>query len=239
MAARDYRDAARASLVGKWGMGILLTFTALGVAGFCGLPLNFIQIFKIFPALETWMFSNLSNFNIFFAGMIIVLPVLNWSLTLAFLLPVRGRDLELKALTYGFHNFAKVWCLQFFLGLYTFLWSLLLIIPGIVKAYSYAMASYILADNPAMDANGAITRSRELMRGNKWRLFCLDLSFIGWGILACLSFGVGLLWLVPYQSVARAKFYDELSRADSQRIPESPVEQTPSSTDSSAGSENA
>lgn len=96
-------------------------------------------------------------------------------------------------------------------AVYTFLWTLLFIIPGIMKSYSYAMTSFVLADNPGMTANQAITRSKEIMKGRRWKLFCLELSFIGWAMLAVLTLGIGMLWLNPYQNAARAAFYRELT----------------------------
>lgn len=94
---------------------------------------------------------------------------------------------------------------------YTLLWTLLFIIPGIIAIYSYAMTSFVLADNPGMTANQAIKRSKELMKGRRWKLFCLELSFIGWSLLAVLTLGIGLLWLVPYMNASRAAFYRELT----------------------------
>ena len=96
-------------------------------------------------------------------------------------------------------------------GLYIFLWSLLFIIPGIVAGYSYAMTDYILAENPNLTASEAIQQSKTMMYGNRWRLFCLQFSFIGWDILATLAFGIGHLWLTPYKQAAYAAFYREIS----------------------------
>jgi len=96
-------------------------------------------------------------------------------------------------------------------ALYTFLWSLLFIIPGIVAGFSYAMTDYILAENPELTADEAITQSKEMMNGNRFRLFCLQFSFIGWDILATLAFGIGHLWLTPYKQAAYAAFYREVS----------------------------
>jgi uncharacterized membrane protein len=95
-------------------------------------------------------------------------------------------------------------------SLYTFLWSLLFIIPGIVKSCSYAMATYIRTDNPELDWRESIDESRELMRGHKMELFMLDLSFIGWYFVGVLCFGVGALWVQAYHQTARANFYNEL-----------------------------
>ena len=96
-------------------------------------------------------------------------------------------------------------------GIYVLLWSLLFIIPGIMASLSYAMTEYILAENPEMSASEAITLSKQMMDGNKWRLFCLDFSFIGWDILCSLTLGIGYLWLTPYKQTARAAFYREVS----------------------------
>ena len=95
--------------------------------------------------------------------------------------------------------------------LYMFLWSLLFIIPGIVAGYSYAMTDYILAENPNLTASEAIEQSKTMMYGNRWRLFCLQFSFIGWDILATLAFGIGHLWLTPYKQATYAAFYREVS----------------------------
>ena len=94
---------------------------------------------------------------------------------------------------------------------YTFLWSLLFLIPGIVKSYSYAMTYYIKLDHPEYTASQAIDESRKMMYGNKGKLFLLDLSFIGWAIVAVLCCcGIGGLWLTPYIEASRAHFYEEL-----------------------------
>ena len=95
-------------------------------------------------------------------------------------------------------------------NIFTFLWTLLFIIPGIVKSYSYSMTYYILADNPNLAPSEAIDMSKKMMHGNKWRLFCLDFSFIGWYLLCALTLGVLTLWITPYNMMARAQFYESL-----------------------------
>lgn len=95
--------------------------------------------------------------------------------------------------------------------IYIFFWTLLFVIPGIIAGFSYSMTKYILAEHPELTANEAITRSKEMMHGNKWRFFCLKLSFIGWDLLAMISFGIVNLWLVPYKEAAYAAFYREVS----------------------------
>ncbi len=97
-------------------------------------------------------------------------------------------------------------------GIYNFLWFLLLIIPGIVKFYAYRMVPYILADNPCIGANRAIELSKEMMNGNKFSLFVLDISFIGWYFLGALLFGIGVLFVNPYVNATEAELYLVLRR---------------------------
>lgn len=105
-------------------------------------------------------------------------------------------------------------------GIFVFLWSLLLIVPGIVKAYAYSQSYYVYKDMLAATPEGqpkprfrdAITRSRQLMVGHKWQLFVLQLSFIGWAILSGITMGIGQLWLVPYTYGTFANYYDNLTQ---------------------------
>lgn len=110
-----------------------------------------------------------------------------------------------------FHRFGAGFLMQLLRGIYTFLWSLLFVIPGIYAGYGYAMTPYILLENPELTANEAIKKSKELMDGNRWRLFCLEISFIGWSILCALfTLGIGYFWLVPYMEASFAAFYREI-----------------------------
>jgi len=112
----------------------------------------------------------------------------------------------------GFSAFWRVLSLYLLMGIFAFLWSLLLIIPGIVKAFSYSQATYILMDHPDMTAMECITASKEMMRGYKWDLFVLILSFIGWEILSAFTFGLLQIWLQPYAGISFAGFYNGISR---------------------------
>lgn len=88
---------------------------------------------------------------------------------------------------------------------------LLLIVPGVLASYNFALAEFILAENPELSPREALSRSRFLMRGNRWRLFCLEFSFIGWELLSSLVWGIGSLWINPYKQASRAAFYREIS----------------------------
>jgi hypothetical protein len=94
--------------------------------------------------------------------------------------------------------------------LFTFLWTLLLIIPGIVKGYAYRMIPYIMAENPGMDYRDAMKLSMRMTDGQKWEMFVLDLSFIGWYLLGMLLCGIGVLFVNPYYYATRAELYAEL-----------------------------
>ena len=107
-----------------------------------------------------------------------------------------------------------------------FLWSLLLIIPGIVASFAYSMTFFIMADNPNLSANDAIRVSKEMMKGHKAELFWLELSFLGWILLGFLSFGIGFLWIWSYIYTAKAIFYHEIRAVDrSEVIIETPYEE--------------
>lgn len=119
---------------------------------------------------------------------------------------------EFNVLFSKFSNLGKCLLLNLAMWLLIFAWSLLLIVPGIIAAYRYAMAPYIMAQNPDIGVMDAIGQSKELMRGHKGRLFWLSLTFIGWVLLSVLTFGIGFLWLNPYMEAVQAAFY--LERTD-------------------------
>ena len=95
-------------------------------------------------------------------------------------------------------------------GIKLTLWYILLIIPGIIKSFEYAIIPYILADDPEISSKEAFKKANQMMKGNKWRLFCLSWSFIGWDILAFFTLGLGHIVLCPYVEAACAAFYREL-----------------------------
>lgn len=125
---------------------------------------------------------------------------------------VDGNETTIDTLFKYFHNWKTTAAARLLQSLYVLLWSLLFIIPGIVATYSYAMTSYILAEHPELTASEAIERSKEMMSGNRFRLFCLQFSFIGWTILCAMTLGIGNLWLTPYKQAATAAFYREISK---------------------------
>ena len=95
-------------------------------------------------------------------------------------------------------------------GIKTVLWTLLFIIPGIIKSFEYAIIPYILADDAEISSKDAFKKAKKMMNGNKWRLFKLEFSFIGWTLLCVLTLGIGTFFLIPYVNAAAAEFYVEL-----------------------------
>ena len=203
-----WRAPAREQLDGKWGTFVLMTFlmcviqVLLQIPGYIG---GILEVLSPENAMASLSLSNISNIL-----SLLALP-LSWGLTVSLLRNHREESVDLENLFDGFRGgrYTRVFCALFLVNLFTFLWALLLIIPGIMKAFSYALTPYIIMDEPELTARQAITRSCEIMEGRRWKLFCLYLSFIGWGILCLLTFGIGFLWLVPYMNASVAAFYED------------------------------
>ena len=197
----NYKNRALSALENKWGNFVLITF----VYGFIIGITQAISGDKDSPAI-----LHLIGLVLF----ILALP-LTWGYQTLFLGAVRGGEATAKDLFEGYNKelFSRVLTTTLLYYVYVFLWSLLLLIPGCIKAYSYAMTPYILKDNPEMKNNAAIEESMRMMDGHKLELFLLDLSFIGWAILSILTCCIGFLWLVPYMNMARVNFYEDLKKA--------------------------
>jgi uncharacterized membrane protein len=124
---------------------------------------------------------------------------------------IDGREARIGTLFDSFDQWKTGFVARLLSSLYVTFWSMLFLIPGVIASYSYSMMHFVMAENPDMSANEAIRESKRLMKGNKWRFFCLQLSFIGWELLAIFfTAGIGLLWVVPYQQAAYAAFYRDI-----------------------------
>ncbi|MGM9645560.1 MAG: DUF975 family protein [Eubacteriales bacterium] len=148
-----------------------------------------------------------------YVGPLILTGPLSYGLIKVILKAVREQDskVELGDLFKGFtEDFVGNFLTGLLVTLFTFLWSLLFVIPGIVKMYSYSMALYIKTDHPEYTAKQCIDESRKMMNGHKMELFLLQLSFIGWMFVGALCLGVGTLWVNAYMQTANACFYEEL-----------------------------
>ncbi len=229
MYAADFRKIARDSLRGRWTTAIVATLVA-GILGGTSSSGGSLNLNLDESTLEQWekilesevmmeyvikLLQILIPFVAIASILAIVVFVIGGVIALGHSLfvlnVVDGKEARFGDIFSQFHRFGDGFCLRFLTGLFVALWSLLFVIPGIVAAYSYAMAPFIMLENPHCGASQALAESKEMMRGNKWRLFCLEFSFIGWGILSAFTLGIGNLWLNPYIEVSRAAFYREIS----------------------------
>lgn len=119
---------------------------------------------------------------------------------------------EVREVAFGYdNNYKEIVKTLFLRSLFIFLWSLLLIIPGIYKAYQYRMIPYLLAEDPTMTKDQAFAETKRMMDGQKWNTFVLDLSFLGWNILSALTLGIlGVFYVTPYQAQTNAALYEKL-----------------------------
>ena len=119
------------------------------------------------------------------------------------------KNAHVNSYSYAFKkNYMNIVKIMFLRDLYTFLWTLLFFIPGIIKSYEYRMVPYLLAEDSAMDCEEAFARSKEMMMGQKWNAFVLDLSFIGWNLLSVLTCGIlSVFYVSPYQHQTEAELY--------------------------------
>lgn len=124
-----------------------------------------------------------------------------------------GKKPELRDLFAYIEKFWPAFKVAFLSGLYVWLWSLLLLIPGIIKGYAYSQVYYILAENPDLGAREALRMSEEMMKGHKMELFVLELSFIGWHLLGLVTFGLAYIWVVPYYCATHTNFYNSIKSA--------------------------
>lgn len=123
---------------------------------------------------------------------------------------IKGEKVEVKKLLESFNDFGKTVLLNILIVVFVTLWSLLLIVPGIIKAISYSMSFYIMADNEDMDALEVLNESKRIMEGHKWEYFVLILSFILWGLLGIITCGLAFIYVVPYANVTVANFYNRI-----------------------------
>jgi len=234
--SKEFRSIARDKLRGKWGRSVLVSFIAalLGAASFGGSSsANSAQTEQIVEGVNSGMtvmesiaasMSQMSGLNItasVLTGIFVGAGILGLVLSLVGAVVTLGHNkyyidlvLHNKADSVGvlfdrFGIFFKAVGLQLFIGFFVFLWSLLFIIPGIIAGFRYALAPYIMAENPDIGIREAVNLSKQMMAGHKGRLFGLNFSFIGWAMLSALTFGIGNLWLNPYMNTAFAAFYIE------------------------------
>ncbi|MEF9894120.1 DUF975 family protein [Anaerorhabdus sp.] len=190
----------------KNNMGVLATCTLLtGIVSYAlnriGSPFEQLYFFLILPALEL--------------GFILI-----------YLSIIDRKEIQVSDVLAGFNDYGRIIVANLCMVIFITLWSFLLIIPGIIKIYSYSMTFYILAEDPTISPIDAITKSKEMMQGNKLDLFCMHLSFFGWFILCIITLGIALLYVGPYIGAAQANFYRTLvnKNKDSVDVNVEPIE---------------
>ncbi len=185
MENKELTAKAREALEGNWTLAVGTFFVYLLVTGIIGL----------IPMASLIIGGPMSvGISIF-------------SLSLA-----RKEEAELNQIFEGFKNFGTALITYFLVLLFITLWSLLLIIPGIIAALSYSQVFFILAEDNSIGAMDAIKKSKKMMYGYKWKYFLLSLRFLGWAIVCLLTLGIGFLWLAPYAEVSYANFYDDIKK---------------------------
>lgn len=190
------KKQAKEQIRGKIGILFIITLIIALISGAAGFILGLIPF--VGPLVAS----------------IIITPAFALSLARIYINIVAGKDASVNDTFSGFDDFWSAFKVTFLVGLFTFLWSLLFIIPGIIKSYSYSMSMYVLAENKGMPALEAIDRSKKMTDGHKMELFVLELSFIGWMLLVCITFGIAAIYAVPYMMTTEVNYYNEMKGAE-------------------------
>ncbi|MDE5561360.1 MAG: DUF975 family protein [Bacteroidaceae bacterium] len=196
--ASEIRSLACTDLKGRWLEAAMLTFVYMLIAA-------------CFSSVIGGVLDLVIHKGVGSIVSILLLPM-GWGYAMTFVFNRRGDSnaFGLGHLIDGYKDFERIFMTLLLQLVYTFLWTLLLVVPGIIKRLSYAMTSYILLDNPELKGNAAIERSMAMMCGHKMQLFWLYLTFIGWAILCIFSFGIGYFWLCPYMQASMVRFYEQV-----------------------------
>ena len=197
----ELRQVAKAAMKGNWGMGVVVCLVG-------GLLMSLVTIPQAVAGEE----SVLGNLLYIAAMIFFGYPLIYGVYYFAFLRFSRIGELKVANI-FGLFNstyYLKTVCVALLTAIYTFLWTLLLIVPGVIKGLSYFLAPYILIDNPELTADQAICRSMEMMKGHKMDLFLITLGYVGLSLLSMFLLFIPMLWLVPYYLTVYAKFYEEV-----------------------------
>ena len=202
---QEYKNLALAALKGNWAPAVLCAVVYIIVVGAFSATSSTVDEDS---ALGVFAIVTLGSSLL---SLLIALPLgVGYYNAHKKLLLEGDANLTSNSFKIGFANWGRnVWGMLL-MTIFIYLWTLLLIIPGIIKAFAYALVPYILVDKPELSANQAIDLSIKMMKGHKFDYFWLSLSFIGWGILAICTLGIGLFWLLPYIYTTYAAFYEDV-----------------------------
>lgn len=190
MKAKDFRKSAHAKIKKKcWGALACVELIVDIILGIC---------------------AGLNRFYVGWIGSLILGGPLTYGQNYVALAAADEKAVKVDNTFIGFKHFGSSLVLNLLITIFTALWSLLLVIPGIIMSHAYAMSYFILIDNPDLAPNEARKQSIKLMKGYKWKLFCLRFSYIGWYLLSILTLGILLFWVIPYERTAEAEFYRNL-----------------------------
>lgn len=202
------REALNA-LRGNWGASVLLTLIVLAISGL--VPL-FFEV-PLSGGYEAWLLQDTAPIGATLVSTLISLLLIPLSIASIwfFIDLLRGNGPKISDVFNPYRDLGlglKIIGISIMQSIFLFLWFLLLFVPGVIKSIAYSQTFYLLKDHPEYSTFEAITESRKRMVGLKWKYFLLCLSFIGWGLLSIITFGIGLLWLMPYMSTTFSAFYD-------------------------------
>ena len=201
----ELKAAAKRQISGKIGILFIITLIIFAISFVAGLLLSLFPLGGLVVAL-------------------IITPAFSLSLVRVYLHVTAGGTPEVKDTFSGFDDFWAAFKVTFLVGLFTYLWSLLFIIPGIIKGLSYSMSMYILAENKGKPALECIKESKAMTEGHKMDLFVLGLSFIGWILLCYITLGIAAIWVLPYMQATYVNVYNSLKPAPVvEEQPETPV----------------
>lgn len=198
MSRAELKQRAKDSLKGKYGEAIKILLLYYAISFAIGFFLGFLNLGE-----------DTTNLLSAIVG-IVVSGLFLFGYNNFFLKISRNEEVTYKELFSKTNLFLTCIALTFLIGIFTFLWSLLFIIPGIIAALNYSIAYFVALDNPEMGAMDVLRKSKELMYGHKMEYFILTLSFLGWAIVDLFTLGILNLWLVPYMQVTYANFYNEI-----------------------------
>lgn len=202
LSRKELKTKAKESLSGHWvdAIGIILLLSVIPIIG-VGLVEVISHILSLNEGIRVTLEQIVS---------ILISGLLTMGYTNFFLKISRDEDVEISELWSKTHMFIPFIVVSILVTVFTTLWTLLLIIPGIIAAFSYSFVYYVMLDNEEMSAMKVIKESKRILKGHKFDLFVLQLSFIGWSILGIFTLGILYFWLIPYMSVTTCNFYNNI-----------------------------